>query len=72
MLYHVHWNRLDLNLPLPNLLRDIKDEIKVTYPLWRDREFWQKEIDAVAPGYLELQAQGRESDFDLGRLMELD
>jgi hypothetical protein len=63
--------RLDLDKPLPDLLHRLKGEMEVQYRVWGDREFWQKEIEDVAPGYLELEAQGREVEYYLDRLLKL-
>jgi hypothetical protein len=61
-----------MGIPLLDLLHGLQDEMKgKQYSDWGDREFWQKEIEEAAPGYLELEAQGRELEYDLDRLLNL-
>ncbi|KAL4941982.1 hypothetical protein BDV06DRAFT_193298 [Aspergillus oleicola] len=63
-------SRFDLET-LPDLLHDLQPEMKGWHPLWGDREFWQKEIEAAAPGYPALESQGREWEHDLDNLTKI-
>jgi hypothetical protein len=66
------WIRLDLDIPLPDLLHGLKPEMgRHQHLFWGDREFFQKEIEDVAPGYLELEARGGEVEYNLDRLLKL-
>lgn len=59
-------HRLDLDTPLIGLLLG---ELKSKNDHGVDREPWEAAIELAAPGYLELEAQGRELEYDLYRVV---
>lgn len=63
---------MDLDLPILDILQTVKDRGEFQYTAWGDREAWAREIERAAPGYLKLESNGREGEFELNGLAELD
>lgn len=55
-------------MPLLDLLEQTKRRREFEWADWGSREIWTREIDRNAPGYLALEAWGRESEFSLESL----
>ncbi|KAL4800862.1 hypothetical protein BDV19DRAFT_352249 [Aspergillus venezuelensis] len=68
-------NSLEPDNPLAKPLGDVQPETVNWRPTsraaWGDREFWREKLEVVALGYLELESQGREVEYDLNRLMNI-
>ncbi|CEL00768.1 hypothetical protein ASPCAL00364 [Aspergillus calidoustus] len=66
------WNQpMDMDLPILDILQGVKDSGKFQYAGWGDKELLAREIERAAPGYLELEAEGRAGEFELERLAEI-
>jgi hypothetical protein len=61
-------SRLNIDMPLLDILEETKQRREFGWEDWGSREIWTREIDRNAPGYLALEAQGRESEFNLESL----
>jgi hypothetical protein len=59
-----------MDLPILDILQGVKD--RGEYAGWGDKEMWTKEIERAAPGYLQLEAEGRAGEFRLEGLAELE
>jgi hypothetical protein len=59
---------LNMDMPLLDLLEETEKRRQFDFADWGSRELWTREIERNAPGYLELEAKGRESDFNLESL----
>ncbi|KAE8329807.1 hypothetical protein BDV39DRAFT_191107 [Aspergillus sergii] len=65
---------LDMDLPILELLESTRraNKYKFLYTGYRSRDLWVRIIDQSAPGYLELEAQGREVEFELDDLLVIN
>lgn len=63
---------MDLDLPILDLLQTVKDRGEFQYTDWGSREMWAREIERAAPGYLQLEGEGKEGEFALESLAELE
>ncbi|GKZ56347.1 hypothetical protein AnigIFM49718_001592 [Aspergillus niger] len=63
---------LDMNLPILELLESTRLNNKFLFPGYGCRDLWVRIIKQSAPGYLELEAQGREVEFELDDLLVVD
>ncbi|GJP90616.1 hypothetical protein CBS115989_10191 [Aspergillus niger] len=63
---------LDMNLPILELLESTRLNNKFLFPGYGCRDLWVRIIEQSAPGYLELEAQGREVEFELDDLLVVD
>ncbi|KAE8139388.1 hypothetical protein BDV38DRAFT_281156 [Aspergillus pseudotamarii] len=60
---------LDMDLPILELLESTTQANKFLYPGYGSRDLWVRIVEQSAPGYLELEAQGREVEFELDDLL---
>ncbi|GAB1214206.1 hypothetical protein ATERTT37_003366 [Aspergillus terreus] len=67
-----HNKPMDLDLPILDLLQTVKDRGESQYTDWGSREMWASEIERAAPGYLQLEGEGKEGEFALESLAELE
>ncbi|KAL3479704.1 hypothetical protein BJX99DRAFT_244642 [Aspergillus californicus] len=63
---------LDMDLPIVELLESTRLSNKFLYPGYGSRDLWVRIIEQSAPGYLELEAQGRNVEFELDDLLVVD
>ncbi|KAJ5533110.1 hypothetical protein N7494_009662 [Penicillium frequentans] len=61
------WRQLDMNVPVLKMLETAKAEAGSTFRSPRLAE----DVEHYAPGYLSLEEQGREAEYDIARLTEL-
>ncbi|KAJ5117263.1 hypothetical protein N7448_004201 [Penicillium atrosanguineum] len=62
---------LDMNCKILDILEGIEGRGEFRVAGWGNRETWARDIERCAPGYLELEANGREVEFELESLQEL-
>lgn len=63
---------MDLDIPILDILQTVKDRCEFQYSAYGDREIWAREIERAAPGYLQFESNGREREFELKGLAELE
>lgn len=63
--------RLDMNLPILDILDTTNNRGEFRFANWGNRESWSRSIEQYAPGYLELEARGQAVEFNLANLQEL-
>ncbi|KAJ5613719.1 hypothetical protein N7528_007373 [Penicillium herquei] len=63
---------MDMDLPLLDLLETSHRHEKSLGIPGLNRKQWSEEIERNAPGYLELESQGREVEFELSQLQPID
>ncbi|GIJ83732.1 hypothetical protein Asppvi_002562 [Aspergillus pseudoviridinutans] len=56
---------IGLDMPLLDILEETRQRREFGWAEWGSQEIWTREIDRNAPEYLVLEAQGRESEFNL-------
>ncbi|KAJ5711006.1 hypothetical protein N7488_005162 [Penicillium malachiteum] len=62
----------DMDIPLLDLLETTHQDEKFLGVPGLNREQWAEEIERITPGYLELESQGREVEFELSQLQPTD
>ncbi|KAB8204099.1 hypothetical protein BDV34DRAFT_226840 [Aspergillus parasiticus] len=63
---------LDMDLPILELLESTRRANKFLYTGYGSRDLWVRIIEQSAPGYLELEAQGKEVEFELDDLLVIN
>ncbi|KAE8420130.1 hypothetical protein BDV36DRAFT_307184 [Aspergillus pseudocaelatus] len=63
---------LDMDLPILELLESTRRANKFLYPGYGSRDMWVRIIEQSAPGYLELESQGKEVEFELDDLLVIN
>ncbi|RAH51923.1 hypothetical protein BO85DRAFT_473108 [Aspergillus piperis CBS 112811] len=63
---------LDMDLPILDILESTRLNNKFLCSGYGSRDLWIRLINESAPGYLELEAQGREVEFELDKLLVID
>lgn len=63
--------RLDMTLKILDILEGIEERGEFRVAGWGNRETWARDVERCAPGYLELEASGREVEFDMESLQKL-
>ncbi|GKZ68301.1 hypothetical protein AnigIFM50267_002979 [Aspergillus niger] len=63
---------LDMDLPILEILESTRLNNKFLCSGYGSRDLWIRLINESAPGYLELEAQGREVEFELDKLLVID
>ncbi|KAE8326655.1 hypothetical protein BDV39DRAFT_193490 [Aspergillus sergii] len=66
---------LDMDLPILELLESTRQSNRFLHEAYcsrGNRDVWARIIEQSAPGYLELEAQGREVEFQLDHLLEIE
>jgi hypothetical protein len=61
-----------MDLPIIELLELTRWSNKFLYKGYGHPDLWVHIIEESAPGYLEPEAQGREVEFELDNLLEID
>ncbi|KOC18463.1 hypothetical protein AFLA70_185g002151 [Aspergillus flavus AF70] len=64
-----------MDLPILDLLESTRQSNRFLHPAYCSRsnwDVWARIIEQSAPGYLELEAQGREVEFELDHLLEIE
>ncbi|KAJ5948569.1 hypothetical protein N7454_001876 [Penicillium verhagenii] len=62
---------LDMDLPIIELLEVTRQTNKFLFEGYGSRDLWVSTIEQSAPGYLSLEAQGRELEFNLDQLLDI-
>jgi hypothetical protein len=62
-------NSLDMNLPIIDILEGANARGEFLFELDGGRDGWMEDIEVYAPGYLEMEAVGNESEYDHSRLI---
>ncbi|KAK6832112.1 hypothetical protein RU639_002554 [Aspergillus parasiticus] len=63
---------LDMDLPILELLESTRRANRFLYTGYGSRDLWVRIIEQSAPGYLELEAQGKEVEFELDDLLVIN
>ncbi|KAB8274050.1 hypothetical protein BDV30DRAFT_238018 [Aspergillus minisclerotigenes] len=63
---------LDMDLPILELLKSTRRANRFLYTGYGSRDLWVRIIEQSAPGYLELEAQGREVEYELDNLLVIN
>lgn len=61
-----------MDLPILDILESTRLNNKFLCSGYGSRGLWIRLINESAPGYLELEAQGREVEFELDKLLVID
>lgn len=70
-LWLIFTRRLDISSPILDILEGIEKRDELRFAGRGSREAWARDIERCAPGYLGLEARGREVEFELECLEEL-
>ncbi|KAL4973092.1 hypothetical protein BDW66DRAFT_154095 [Aspergillus desertorum] len=62
---------LDMSLPVIDILEGAKARGELLFGFDGDRHGWTEVIEICAPGYLEMEAAGNETNYDHSRLIDL-
>lgn len=60
-----------MDLPIIELLEVTRQTNKFLFEGYGSRDLWVSTIEQSAPGYLNLEAQGRELEFNLDQLLDI-
>ena len=64
--------RIDISQPMIAVLDALTRRNIWKSPSQYPPDYWAREVDYFAPGYLELEAEDREADYDLNNLTNYD